>query len=82
MVAKRVFEKTKPGKVCGQGRKTREMFRIGLHARVSTRDLYSRISFILPGSDPEDSFERFAESGVGIVTDGRCNFEQLFVTLA
>ena len=45
-------------------------------------DLYSRISFILPGCNPEDSFERFAEGGVGIVTDGLCNFEQFFVTLA
>jgi hypothetical protein len=45
-------------------------------------DLYSRISFILPRCDPEDSFERFAEGGVGIVTDGLCHFEQFFVTLA
>ncbi len=37
--------------------------------------LYSRIAFILPGSNTENSFERFAEGCVGIVADGLGNFE-------
>jgi hypothetical protein len=43
--------------------------------------LYSRTSFILPGCSTENSFERFAEGGVGIVANGLCHFEQFFVAL-
>jgi len=38
MAVKRASEKTKSGKVFGQRRKTPEMFRVGLYARVSTQD--------------------------------------------
>jgi hypothetical protein len=49
--------------------------------RIDSELLHSRISFILPGCNAEDSFERFAEGGVGIVADGLGHFEQFFVAL-
>jgi hypothetical protein len=48
--------------------------------RIDSELLHSRISFILPGCNAEDSFKRFAEGGVGIVADGLS--EQLLQTLA
>jgi hypothetical protein len=36
-------------------------------------------SSILPGCNTDDSFECFAKGGIGIVADGLCHLEQLFV---
>jgi hypothetical protein len=53
----------------------RDVRSVGERLIAASALLYSRIAFILPGCNTEDSLERFAEGGVGIVADGLCHFE-------